>query len=416
MERSFSRDTCRLCGSKDLHDFLPLAASPVADAFIPAERLDEPQGVFPMDLWLCGACGHVQLLHIVEPEDIYRDYLYVTQSSPGLVAYYADYAREMAELERPAKGALVMDIGSNDGALLRAFLGLDLGLRVLGVDPARKIAQQATASGVPTIPEFLTPDLARQIRAEHGPARMVTANNIVANVDDLGPFFEAVTTLLADDGVFILESGYWADIVDNMLFDTVYHEHLSYFAILPLQRFVEGTRFQMVHAMHTPSKGGCLRYVFARRDGGRAPSPELLALAEAERARGLDTLAANEAYARVIAGLRQSTRELLAGLKAQGKSIAVYGASNTTTTLFYHYGLGEFIDYMVDDNPIKQGLFSPGLHLPVYPSQALYEKRPDYVFIAAWRFWRLIVDRHPDFAAAGGQWIIPLPRLEIKSL
>jgi hypothetical protein len=414
MERIYSRDTCRLCGSRELNNFLPLAPSPVADAYIPAAKLADPQGIFPVDLCLCERCGHVQLLHIVEPEDIYVDYLYVTKSSPGLVAYYGDYAKEMADYEKPAPGSLVIDIGSNDGALLRAFKALPLGLKVLGVDPAHKIAAQATAEGLPTIPEFLTPDLARRIVAEHGPARMVTANNIVANVDDLPTFFEAVRILLAPDGVFVLESGYWADIVDNMLFDTVYHEHLSYFAVLPLLRFVENTELMLVHAIHTPSKGGCLRYVFAKRAAGRKPSPELLAYEASEHARGLDTAAANKAYADIIDGLRTEIRTLLADIRAQGKTIACYGASNTTTTLFYHFGLADFMDYMVDDNPIKQGLYSPGLHLPVHPSAALYEKRPDYVFVAAWRFWRLIVERHPEYAAGGGQWIIPLPRLEVR--
>lgn len=403
------RATCRLCNSDQVSIFLPLAASPIADAYVPESSLAKPQQCFEMDLYICKNCGHVQLLDVIAPEEIYREYLYVTHSSPGLVAYYKDYARDVTEWAKLPSESFVMDIGSNDGALLQAFK--NLGMRVLGVDPATEIARTATSNGIPTIPEFLTPDLARKIRQEHGPAKLITANNIVANVDDLHPFFESISELLADDGLFVLESGYWLDILQNMLFDTVYHEHLSYFSIQPLQKFFLSTPLNMIHAFHTPSKGGCLRYVFARRERGIAPTAELLAMKEREQQMGLDTYETNAAYAARINACKADVIRLFDEIKSKNGSIAVYGASNTTTTLLYHFELAKYIDYIVDDNPIKIGLFSPGLHIPVLSPEVIYKKRPDYIFVAAWRFYTIIVDRHPAYSQGGGKWIVPLPKL-----
>ena len=408
---SYSRNTCRLRGSSDVSVFLPLAASPIADAYVPKEKLEQSQPLFPMDVWICLNCGHVQLLDVVNPDHIYREYLYITHSSPGLVDYYREYAHQMAAFASLAKSDLVIDIGSNDGALLSTFQRL--GMRVLGIDPARKIAAKATREGIPTIPEFLTPELAAHIRQTHGPAQMVTANNIAANVDDVRSLFESVEILLADKGLFVLESGYWFDIVNNMLFDTIYHEHLSYFSILPLQQFVKSTPFTMVHALHTPSKGGCLRYVFAKRQTSRPVSSQLESMAESESRFGLNTLRTNLAYAERVAQCRCDVRTHLARLRDEGKNIAAYGASNTTTTLFYYFGLAEYIPYIVDDNPIKIGSYSPGLHLPVLSPAVIYERKPDCIFIAAWRFANLIIERHPQYADIGGQWFIPLPEVTL---
>jgi 2-polyprenyl-3-methyl-5-hydroxy-6-metoxy-1,4-benzoquinol methylase len=405
MNRFSMRGTCRLCNSPEVREFLSLGDSPIADAYVAEDRVGDKQECFPLNVCLCQACGHVQLRHVVNPELIYREYLYVTHSSPGLVDYYARYAAEMTQRTKLAMNSLVMDIGSNDGALLRAFQSL--GMRVLGVDPAREIARRATQSGIFTVPEFFTPDLAAQLCAEHGKADLVTANNIVANVDDVPEFFSAVATMLAEDGFFVLESGYWLDIVDNMLFDTVYHEHLSYFSILPLQRFVaEHTPLSLVDVLHTPSKGGCLRYVFAKKSQGIPPSRLLCEMAAHEETIGLDRLPFNAGFAEKVEQSKRNTLALLEQLAGANKRLVAYGASNTTTTLFYHYGLGKFFDSIVDDNPIKIGLFSPGLHIPVLAPSSLYTTEPDYIFIAAWRFADGIMQRHPAFA---GKWIIPLP-------
>lgn len=409
MPRHYRRDTCRLCGGRDLHLALPLPATPIADDYVAAERRHEPQPCFPTDLWLCLGCGHVQLLDVVDPEDIYREYLYVTRSSPGLVDYYRRYADEVLAAERPAAGALVVDIGSNDGALLRAFR--ERGCRVQGIDPARAIAAQASAEGIPTIPEFLTPDSARTLIAAQGRARIATANNIVANVDELAGFFATVETILAPDGTFVLETGYWGGIVDNLLFDTIYHEHLSYFSLLPMQRFLAGTALQVVDVQLTPSKGGCIRYHLGFRAAGRTPGPRVAALAAQEQARGLHGVAEAARFRQLVEAAGAACREALDRALAAGRRVVGYGASNTTTTLLYAFGLGPHHTCLVDDNPLKHGRFSPGLHLPVVPSNLLERDPPDLVVVNAWRFADQCIARHSGFA---GTWLVPMPVLRTR--
>lgn len=409
MPRHFRRDTCRLCGGRDLHLALPLPATPIADDYVPAERRNEAQPCFPTDLWLCLGCGHVQLLDIVDPEDIYRNYLYVTRSSPGLVEYYRRYADEVLAAEAPAPGSLVVDVGSNDGALLRAFR--ERGCRVQGIDPARSIAAQATAEGIPTIPEFLTPATADALVAAQGKARIVTANNIVANVDDVPAFFATVERLLAPDGVFVLESGSWGDIVENLLFDTIYHEHLSYFSLLPISRFLAGTSLHLVDVQRTPSKGGCLRYHMGFRAAGRRPSPRVAAQAALEQARGIHGVAEARRFQARVEAAGAACRQALDEAVRQGKRVVGYGASNTTTTLLYAFGIGGHHACLVDDNPLKHGRFSPGLHLPVVPSDLLQREPPDILVVNAWRFADQIIARHPGFRAGGGTWLIPMPSL-----
>ena len=225
-EHLSSRDWCRLCDSKALELALPIAPSPIADAYIPASRLGIPQELYPLDLYLCKDCGHVQNIDIVNPELLFRDYLYTTSSSSGLVAHFKKYAADIAVGFAVEPGSLVVEIGSNDGSLLRSFK--EYGLQVLGIDPALTIAERATASGIETLPEFFTASLASKIREERGNATIIAANNVFAHSDNLADIVRGVRNLLADDGVFVFEVSYLVDIVDEYLFDTVYHEHLSY--------------------------------------------------------------------------------------------------------------------------------------------------------------------------------------------
>jgi hypothetical protein len=400
-----------MCGNRNLDLVFQLAPSPIGDAYVAASRREQPQESFPIDLYLCRDCGLAQLRDVIAPEILYGDYLYVTSSSMGLAEHFREYAEEVLEKVRP-RGALVVDIGSNDGILLRFFQ--QKGLRVLGIEPAQHIARDANAAGIETLPEFFTPALAEQVRAKYGPAAIITANNVFANIDDLTTMATGVRKLLDADGVFIFESYYLADLVRNMVFDFIYHEHLSSFSVKPVQSFFARMGMELIDVTRVPTKGGSLRFTTQLAGGPRRVQPSVAAHIQLENEMGLYQAETYAAFAAKVDGLKRRTCELLSELKSQGKSIAGFGASVTGTTLIYHFGLGRFLDYLVDDNPAKQGTYSPGLHLPVLPSAALQERKPDCVLMLAWRFAAPIIKKNQAYLDQGGRFIVPVP--EVKTI
>lgn len=412
MEPKISRRTsCRMCGNSNLSLVYQLAPSPIGDAYITAEQLNSSQESYPIDMFLCCDCGLAQLLDIIPPEVLYTDYIYQTSSSSEMREHFQKYANKVIENIKPSKGALVVDIGSNDGTLLRQFK--DHGLHVLGVEPANEIARKATESGVKTIPGFFTPRLALRIKKEYGPASIITANNVFANVDDLISLTEGIRSLMAHEGVFIFESFYLADVIENMVFDFIYHEHLSAFSVRPVQHFFHSMGLQLIDIQRVPTKGGSLRYTIQHAGGPRAVSESVITMLKYEETIGLYRPDTFKAFLSKIDKSKQLTLAYLKKLKAEGKTIAGYGASVTGTTLIYHFSIGEYLDYLVDDNPTKQGRFSPGLHIPVYHPQVLYERKPDYVVILAWRFAEQILKKHENFQKQGGRFIIPVPQFHI---
>jgi SAM-dependent methyltransferase len=406
------RDRCRMCEGPRLELALPIKASPIADAYVPAARLGQVQPTYPLDLYLCLDCGHVQNLDIVDPETLFRDYLFLTSASGGLVEHFREYAAEVISHFGIRPGSLVVEIGSNDGSLLRFFK--DRGMNVLGIDPAREIARQATQGGVPTLPEFFGSVVASSIRAEHGPASVIAANNVFAHADDLADIVNGVRDLLADDGIFVFEVSYLVDIIDKFLFDTVYHEHVSYHSISPLARFFERLGMQLFDVQRIASKGGSIRGFAQRRAGGKrtqtAAVRDMIAL---EQRRGLGSLEPYRTYERQIGERKKALLDFLERDTVRGALIAGYGASTTTTTLTWHFELTRKLAFLVDDNPHKHGLFSPGVHVPVVPSEELYVRRPDYVIVLAWIYAEPIIKRHRRFLEEGGKFIIPLPELKV---
>ncbi len=405
------RDTCRLCLGKHLALVLPLAPAPLVDAYVPKERVHIPQPSYPLDLYLCKDCGLTQLLDVVDPEIIYPDYIYETVSSLGLVEHFDAYAADVLARVKPKTGALVVDIGSNDGTLLKAFK--KRGMKVLGVDPARIIAERATKEGIETLPVFFTRASSAKIKADHGPAAVITTNNIFANVDDLHEMTEGIRDLLAPDGVYVLESSYVGDQLANMVFDFIYHEHLTYFSAKPLASFFKSKGLEMIHVQRVATKGGSLRYTMQRAGGPRKASPEVARLLALEEKTGLHQPKTYKDFAARVDKSKAEVAGLLKKLKTQGKTIAAYGASATSTTFIYHFGIVKLLDYFVDDYKLKQNTFSPGAHIPVLPSEALCERKPDYVLIVAWRYAEPILKKHAAYLKQGGKFIVPLPELKI---
>lgn len=407
----YRRATCRLCGSRHLQLAMALKPTPVADAYMPADRQNKQQPVFPLDLYLCLDCGLAHLPDVIDPQVLYGKYIYETTTSPGLVAHFQKYAERVLQRIGPASEAFVVEIGSNDGTLLKFFQ--KQGLRVLGIDPAAAIAQKTTASGTETLPSFFSPALAQKIKKERGAADIIIANNVMANIDNLEEFLTGIKDLLAPEGVFIFETGYLVDTMQNMVFDNIYHEHLCYFSVKPLDKFFSKHGMSLIYIDRVPTKGGSIRGTVQWAAGRRKVDSSVKEAIQLEENLGVDRIDAYRTFVGKIDTQKAKLTKLLNDLKKQGKTIAGYGASHSVTTFIYYFDLGEALEFLLDDNPRKYQTLSPGWHIPVYPSQKIYDNKPDYIVILAWRFYEQIVNTHQAFLKQGGHFIIPLPELEV---
>jgi len=405
------RSTCRGCDGNDLELVFSLKPSPIGDAYVTAANINISQPSYPIDLYMCKHCGLAQLIDVIDPSILYGEYIYVTASSVGLSDHFQSYADSVIDRCGLNPGSLVVDLGSNDGTLLRSFQ--QKGMNILGVEPASYIAAQATLSGITSIDKFFTPDLANEIVKKYGRAELITANNVFANIDDLMSWVIGVNDLLADDGIFVFESYYLADLLQNMVFDFIYHEHLSSFSVKPMVAIFKRIGLELTAVERVATKGGSLRYFVQRPGGPLSKDGSVQKMLELEENMGLYSKGTFAAYKNKINSLKEQTKKFLAEAKLEGKSIAGFGASITGTTLIYHFEIGEYLDYLVDDNLAKQGRFSPGLHLPVFPSSVLYERKPNLVIILAWRFAETIINKNQAYLDSGGQFLVPVPSFKI---
>lgn len=389
---------------------LSLAPTPPANNFVPADELALDQPVFPLDVFFCETCHHVQLLDVVDPAYLFEKYVYVSGTSASFVAHFQRYAQECQRRFKISEGALVVDIGSNDGTLLRFFDNQT----VLGIDPAVDIAKSATERGIETWPAFFDRPLAEEIVQEKGRAALVTANNMFAHADDLAGITDAIRHLLQPDGVFVFEVSYLLDVYQETLFDTIYHEHLAYHSVAPLKQFFLAHGMDLFAVQRTPSHGGSLRGMVQLAVGPHASDGTVEQLIQLEEEAGLDKSKTLEGYGAKIDKLKDELGSLLARLRAEGKRIAGFGAPAKATTLMHHFDIGpETIEFIADDSPLKQGLFTPGLHVPVVGADHLYDEQPDYVLVLAWNFAGPIMKNHHRYRESGGRFIVPLPTLEV---
>jgi SAM-dependent methyltransferase len=408
------KETCRLCRSRDLHFLFALAPTPPANEFLPAPPANGKQDHFPLDVYQCGACGHVQLIHCVDPERLFRNYVYVSGTSQVFVRHFEEYAAEVIGYVPLAPKDRVLDIGANDGTLLSFFQ--KAGMEVLGIDPARKIAEEATRRGIPTWPEFFDSKLAARIRAEFGSFQVVTANNMFAHADGLPDILDGIASLLDPKGVFVFEVSYLLDVIERNLFDTIYHEHLSYHSVKPLVSFMQRHGLELVRVQRVDSHGGSIRCYAAPKAGGRAVDPSVAQLIAQEEKAGLYKPATYTAYLERINRLGKELRDLIDLQRRDGSRVAGFGAPAKATTLMYQFGLGAGdLEYIIDDSPLKQGLFSPGRFVPVVASSVLDDpaRKPDYLVILAWNFADPIIAKNKAYRDAGGKFIVPIPELRI---
>jgi len=406
------RGTCRLCGATKLGKALSLAPIPLANDFVAAEALSREQPRFPLDVFLCESCGHLQLLDVIDSKVLFEHYLYVSGTSPAFVRHFRDYAEYVAVRFAPRGNGFVVEIGSNDGTLLKIFR--ERGWRVLGVDPALEIGEATRRMGIPTITAFFAPDLADKIVAEHGRPDVITANNVLAHIDELDAVIRGFSRLLAPGGVVVFEVAYLVDLVEKILFDTIYHEHIDYHSVGPLIPFLATHGLQLIEATRVDTHGGSIRCVAQRIGGPHRVGASVEQALRLEEQVGLRSMSTYAALARRVDRLGAELLALLRRLRAEGKRVAGFGAPAKATTLMYHLGItADMVDFIVDDSPLKQGKFTPGLHVPVLPSDAIYQRRPDYLVVLAWNFAKPIMEKHARFSQAGGRFIVPLPELQV---
>ena len=401
-----TRTTCRICGAAGLLTFLDLGSQPLANAFVSPDRVREPEPTYELAVARCAACGEVQLTVVVSPDVLFAHYLYASSASAPLLSHFATYAADVAERFAP-RGSLVVEVGSNDGVLLRPLLAR--GLVAVGVEPAANLANVANAAGLSTLNAFFSEAVARDLRGSRGAASAVIANNVLAHIDDVHDVLRGLDALLADDGVFVAEVPYLGDLLEHVEYDTIYHEHLSYFAIAPLTRLFEFADMELFDVRHLPIHGGSIR-IFAGRKGRRAPTEDLVRMREAEKRAGLGDPETYRRFAERVRTSRTALRELIVAERGRGARVAALGATAKGNTLLNYCKLGPAeVEYIGDSTPLKQGLLTPGMHIPVVAEAKLKEDRPDLILLLAWNYADAVVPRYRDYLDAGGRFIHPIP-------
>ncbi|MCU1677871.1 MAG: C-methyltransferase [Frankiales bacterium] len=402
---------CRSCGRDGILPFLDLGSTPVANALVPADRLDETDASYPLGVAYCPECYLVQVTHALPAEVIFSsDYPYFSSYSDSLLEHSKAHVDSIIASRGIDEHSFVVEVASNDGYLLRWFA--KAGARVLGIEPTPEPAAAARAVGVDTLQEFFGVELADKLVARHGHADVIVANNVMAHVPDLNGFVAGFARLLAPGGRLSVENPGVRYMIEHVEFDTIYHEHFCYFSCLAVDKLLErhGLHLQDIE-LFPDLHGGTLRWIAGHEETRTARAQEFL---DAERAAGLDTFDYYASYGATVASLQADLRELLAKLKADGASIAAYGAAAKGATLLNSTGIDHTtVDFVADKNPQKQGKWMPGCRLEILPAEALLERKPDYTLMLAWNFADEIIRQQSEYRATGGKFIVPVPSVRI---
>ncbi|WP_232843994.1 class I SAM-dependent methyltransferase [Allopontixanthobacter sediminis] len=399
-------DCCRACKADSPHVFLPYGDHAPAQMLIRPEDLDEEQPSFPLNAQVCLECGLIAVADQI-PENFFRHYLYIPSGAATMHSHFDEFASVL--VERAGGDGLIVDIGSNDGLLLAACNGR--GARTLGIDPAENIAELAAQKGVETYIDYFHPQSAADVKAKFGAAKVISTTNTFNHIGDLHNFMEAVCILLADDGTFVIEVPRAKEMVERAEFDNMYHEHVSEFSLLSIVKLGAYFDLEVTDAKRLPKiHGGSMRVFLTRKAAGFPAQPIVAEMLAEELSGGMLDQSTYERQVDAFNETGDILREMLDDLKAKGLKIAGYGASARGNTLITYFGVdGNYLDFLVDKNPLKHGLYSPNTRIPVKPVEAIEEEKPDVLFMLAWNFFDEIYAQQADFRARGGRFLVPLP-------
>lgn len=396
--------TCRICSQKTLTRFLVLGPQPASNAFLRKDDLRKKEKFYPLDAYFCHTCNLAQLVDVISKEELFRDYIYFTSGMPRISNHFKDYAvHVMKNFLKP--NDFVVEIASNDGILLAFFK--KHGYKTLGIEPALNIVKVAKKLGIESIPEFFSEKLANRIAKKCGKAKVIMANNVVAHIDDHQDLAKGVSAMLADDGVFVIEAPYLIDMFDNLTFDTIYHEHLSFLAVRPLKYLFERYGLEIFDVQVIPVQGVSIR-VFVGKKGMHPIKSVVKKLINKELDYKLDKLSSYVKLANRVKKSKKRLLALLSKLKKQKKRIASYGAPAKGNTLLNYYKIGpRTLEFALEDLPSKQGLYTPGMHIPVVDTKFAHENEPDYYLMLAWNYKKAILEKEKKFRKKG-KFIIPV--------
>lgn len=385
---------------------------PLANSFLKEEELGKKEERFPLEVCFCDTCKLAQLSYVVPPEKMFKKYVYVSSTTNTFKVHFAKMAEYVSNAFALNKKSLVVDIGSNDGLLLKGFQLM--GANTIGVEPATNIAMIAEQNGVETINDFFNESVVKRIIAKSGNADVVTAANVFAHIGNIDNVASNVKLLLKKDGVFVIEIQYLVDMIEKMTFDNIYHEHLSYFTLTSLINFFTRHGMVVFDVQRVDTHGGSLR-VFIKKSSGRFEVDKAVNEAlEYEKKLGVDDFELYRQFADKVYEIKEKLRLCIADIKSKGNRIAAYGAPAKANTLLNFCQIGaQHLDYIVEDNPLKIGLYAPGVHIPVVSPKVLDENMPDYILILAWNFAKEILKKTEKYADKGVKFIIPLPRLSV---
>jgi SAM-dependent methyltransferase len=402
------KKACRICGAQQLTSILDLGHTPLANAFLTKSQAAKKDATYPLRLVFCSKCSLVQLAHVVNPKILFSGYRYMTSGSPVLIEHFQREAVEVTKRYQVGKNELVVEIGSNDGVLLSAIKDH---MRVLGVDPAETAADEASKRDVKTVVDFFGARVAQKIVHDYGKAKVIFANNVIAHIDDIDDVFQGMQILLDDDGTFVFEVHWVANLIGDGGFDQIYHEHLSYYSLHALTYLAKRFGFIVADVEVVPIHGESLRVYFQKKGKPAARVAKLLAR---EKREGLDSIRAYRRFAPKVEKNKRDLIKLLDALKKKKATIVGYGASAKGNTLLNYVGISKkHLDFITDTIPLKQGTYTPGAHIPVVAPDMLFTNRPDYLLLLAWNYAPSILHKEQALRAQGTKFIIPVPKVRV---